>query len=220
MIMKKMLKYAIVVLMVVAICISFLIIKGMDDSILTKNVVQIALGVQLHRQDFNNDPAKLHIMHFGKDPYEEASDLAYYGPFGIVVHTIGKDRDYMEDDPNRYLRCLASMVDNYNRFTLAQASYLALHGEDSERVRYVLKLDGPSYQISRNHGYIDQVAAIKKGDDEVRKGLETNISNMVNSTDLLIKHWNYIMSQTNKWVLLKNDVATNRPASLTPPNSP
>lgn len=92
-------------------------------------------ALTLHRDHFLRAPSSLHILWWEEDQREIP---------GLTVHHLWIPEDKEGVGPNGL--GLRSIIDAYNRITLAQACYLVQQGERSKRVWSVFKLAETLYQ--------------------------------------------------------------------------
>ncbi len=122
---------------------------------------QWALSSATHEiflRDFERAPDMLHILSLGVDSHSPVP--------GVVVHGVALDPFYKKD--KYYLIAISYLSSEYNLITLGQTCHLALDGEDSPRIRYVLKMAELLYRGSYESKLLAKLDDLQRGDESVR----------------------------------------------------
>ncbi|MDD2241037.1 MAG: hypothetical protein PHI93_10335 [Kiritimatiellae bacterium] len=117
-----------------------------------------SMAVTLHREHHAHEPASLHVL-WWKSPDSQIP--------GVTFHTIHRQAPWQKDAAG-----LDVFTRDYNYVTLGQASHLALQGEDSPRVRAVLKIAEQSYTTSSEADLLGLMEALRKGDPAAKAKFE------------------------------------------------
>lgn len=123
-----------------------------------------SFAVELHKRDFEHSPQMLHVL--------LASDrtMQHHPLRGVRVHSLPLDPTYQ--DRHDYCFAVRMVSLKYNLITLAQVCRLVMDGEDSARVRYVLRLMDEEWPKSYGSNLLRQLSLLRQGDSQARAFFE------------------------------------------------
>ncbi len=116
---------------------------------------------ELFVRDFEQDPTALHLLDIGTGIEIPVT--------GLVVRGIYLKPVYDQKWKASYEQRMWDGVSLYNYVTLGQACYLALQGEDSNRVRYVLKVAERFYAGSFESKLLSRLDDLYEGDESAKE---------------------------------------------------
>jgi hypothetical protein len=116
----------------------------------------------MHGRDTERAPGFLHVLQIGPPGLGERDSVVQ----GVSVHSLAWDPDNTNDQA--YVHALRNIVADYNKMSLGQACDLALSGEISSRVEYVLRTAEILYKGSYESRLYSLLPKLASGDKEAR----------------------------------------------------
>lgn len=135
----------------------------------TQSYIGMTMAVELHHRDSQLDPATLRWMAVARHgAYTKGTP-----PPGVALQVLRVD-PWLAEEP-LYRLAVGSLSLNYNYLTIAQACHLALHGEDSERVRAILELASMERTGALAPHLLPALPAVIAGDEAARHLFEQEL---------------------------------------------
>lgn len=188
------LKFALCVLLLIMAGVAyFSLVQHYEKRVGGYSTAILTIAINMHARAFHQHPDMLHVLEIAQDTEEGQSHPEH----GIMLHSIRLDSTYRNGS---YDQAVRTLIGSYNYITLGQACYLALKGENSPRIRYVLKHAERLYRDSYESQLLEALPAFRRGDLGAKTLFEQVLNDVTSGNSLLHqRHWQFITSETEKW---------------------